>query len=92
MFGGLLLIIGLGSQPLALLIVVSMVLAYLTADFEAVSSMFERYTTSLRKLTVSVSFSCPDCSRVRGRQILGGCADKTAIGEICREDTGRRRS
>ncbi len=40
MFGSLLLIIGLGSHPLALLIVVSMVLAYLTADFEAVSSMF----------------------------------------------------
>jgi putative oxidoreductase len=39
-FGGLLLIIGLGSQPLALLIVLSMVVAYLTADFEAISSMF----------------------------------------------------
>jgi putative oxidoreductase len=39
-FGSLLLIIGLGSQPLALLIVISMVVAYLTADFEAVSSMF----------------------------------------------------
>src|ERR1700745_1565273 len=39
-FGSLLLIIGLGSQPLALLIVLSMVVAYLTADFEAVSSMF----------------------------------------------------
>ena len=34
------MIIGLGSQPLALLIVLSMVVAYLTADFEAVSSMF----------------------------------------------------
>ena len=39
-FGSLLLIIGLGSQPLALLIVLSMVVAYLTADFEAISSMF----------------------------------------------------
>jgi putative oxidoreductase len=39
-FGGLLLIIGLASQPLALLIVLSMTVAYLTADFEAVSSIF----------------------------------------------------
>jgi putative oxidoreductase len=39
-FGSLLLIIGLGSQPLALLIVLSMVVAYLTADFQAVSNMF----------------------------------------------------
>ena len=39
-FGGLLLIIGLASRPLALLIVISMIVAYLTADFEAVSSIF----------------------------------------------------
>jgi putative oxidoreductase len=39
-FGSLLLIIGLASQPLALLIVLSMTVAYLTADFEAVSSIF----------------------------------------------------
>ncbi len=39
-FGSLLLIIGVASQPLALLIVISMIVAYLTADFEAVSSMF----------------------------------------------------
>ena len=90
-FGSLLLIIGLGSQPLALLIVLSMVVAYLTADFEAVSSMFSD-PDKFAKVTVSVSFSCLECSRVRGRQILGGCADKMALGEICREDTGRRRS
>jgi putative oxidoreductase len=39
-FGGLLLIIGLASRPLALLIVISMAVAYVTADFEAVSSIF----------------------------------------------------
>jgi putative oxidoreductase len=39
-FGGLLLIIGLASRPLALLIVISMSVAYLTADFEAISSIF----------------------------------------------------
>jgi putative oxidoreductase len=39
-FGGLLLIIGLCSRPLALMIVISMCVAYLTADFEAVSSIF----------------------------------------------------
>ena len=39
-FGGLLLIIGLASRPLALLIVISMTVAYVTADFEAVSSIF----------------------------------------------------
>jgi putative oxidoreductase len=39
-FGSLLLIIGLASRPLALLIVISMTVAYLAADFEAVSSIF----------------------------------------------------
>lgn len=39
-FGGLLLIIGLASRPLALLVVISMSVAYLTADFQAVSSIF----------------------------------------------------
>ena len=39
-FGSLLLIIGLASRPLALLIVISMAVAYVTADFEAVSSIF----------------------------------------------------
>jgi putative oxidoreductase len=39
-FGGLLLIIGLASRPLALLIVISMTVAYVTADFEAISSIF----------------------------------------------------
>jgi putative oxidoreductase len=39
-FGSLLLIIGLASRPLSLLIVISMAVAYLTADFEAVSNIF----------------------------------------------------
>src|ERR1700758_1243615 len=39
-FGSLLLIIGLASRPLSLLIVISMTVAYLTADFEAVSNIF----------------------------------------------------
>ena len=39
-FGSLLLIIGLASRPLALLIVISMSVAYLAADFEAVSNIF----------------------------------------------------
>src|SRR6516225_2475425 len=39
-FGSLLLIIGLISRPLSLLIVISMSVAYVTADFEAVSSIF----------------------------------------------------
>jgi putative oxidoreductase len=39
-FGGLFLIIGLASRPLALAIVISMTVAYLTADFEAVSNIF----------------------------------------------------
>src|ERR1700757_2228647 len=39
-FGSLLLIIGLASRPLSLLIVVSMTVAYLAADFEAVSNIF----------------------------------------------------
>jgi putative oxidoreductase len=39
-FGGLLLIIGLASRPLSLLIVISMSVAYLTADFQAVSNIF----------------------------------------------------
>jgi putative oxidoreductase len=39
-FGSLLLIIGLASRPLSLLIVISMSVAYLTADFEAISNIF----------------------------------------------------
>ena len=39
-FGSLLLIIGLASRPLSLLIVISMIVAYLTADFEGVSNIF----------------------------------------------------
>jgi putative oxidoreductase len=39
-FGSLLLIIGLASRPLALLVLLSMIVAYVTADFEAVSSIF----------------------------------------------------
>jgi putative oxidoreductase len=39
-FGSLLLIIGLGSRLLSLLIVISMTVAYLAADFEAVSNIF----------------------------------------------------
>ncbi len=36
----MLLIIGLASRPLALLVLLSMTAAYLTADFEAVSGIF----------------------------------------------------
>src|SRR5260221_9211385 len=39
-FGGLLLIIGLASRPLAFLIAISMTVAFLAADFEAVSNIF----------------------------------------------------
>src|ERR1700752_4973051 len=39
-FGSLLLIVGLMSRPLSLLIVSSMIVAYFTADFEAISNMF----------------------------------------------------
>ena len=39
-FGSSLLIIGLASRPLSLLIVISMTVAYLVADFEAVSNIF----------------------------------------------------
>ena len=39
-FGSLLLIIGLASRPLSLLIVISMSVAYLAADFGAVSNIF----------------------------------------------------
>ena len=39
-FGSLLLIIGLASRLLSLLIVISMTVAYLAADFEAVSNIF----------------------------------------------------
>jgi putative oxidoreductase len=37
-FGSLLLIVGLASRPLSLLISVSMMVAYVTADFEALST------------------------------------------------------
>lgn len=38
-FGGLLLIAGLASRPLSLLIAVSMIVAYITADFDALSNI-----------------------------------------------------
>ena len=39
-FGGLLLVVGLATRPLALMVAISMCVAYLTADFEAVASIF----------------------------------------------------
>src|SRR5580704_3076532 len=42
-FGSLLLIVGLASRPLALLIVVAMIVAYLTADIESVTKLFSFY-------------------------------------------------
>jgi putative oxidoreductase len=39
-FGGLLLIVGLASRPVALLIAVAMVVAYLTADLDSVTKLF----------------------------------------------------
>src|SRR6201998_1562957 len=39
-FGSLLLIAGLASRPLALLIGASMIVAYITADFDAISNIF----------------------------------------------------
>src|SRR5271166_864280 len=39
-YGGLLLIVGLASRPIALMITVSMCVAYITGDFEAVASIF----------------------------------------------------
>jgi putative oxidoreductase len=39
-FGSLLLIAGLASRPLALLIVIAMIVAYLTADLESVMKLF----------------------------------------------------
>jgi putative oxidoreductase len=42
-FGGLLLIIGLASRPIAFMVLISMSVAYLTADLEAVQSIFSDY-------------------------------------------------
>ncbi len=39
-FGGLLLIIGLASRPIALMVAISMSVAYWTADLEALTSIF----------------------------------------------------
>ena len=39
-FGSLLLIIGLASRPLSLLIVIAMIVAYLSADFQSVANIF----------------------------------------------------
>ena len=39
-FGGLLLIVGLASRPIAFMIVISMCVAYLTADLESLQSIF----------------------------------------------------
>jgi putative oxidoreductase len=39
-FGGLLLIVGLASRPIALMITCSMSVAYISADLEAVASIF----------------------------------------------------
>jgi putative oxidoreductase len=39
-FGGLLLIVGLASRPIALMVTVSMCVAYISADLEAVTSIF----------------------------------------------------
>ncbi len=39
-FGGLLLIVGLASRPIALMVTISMCVAYVSADLEAVASIF----------------------------------------------------
>jgi putative oxidoreductase len=39
-FGSLLLIVGYASRPVSLLIAISMIVAYVTADFDAISSIF----------------------------------------------------
>src|ERR1700740_2766634 len=39
-FGGLLLIVGLASRPIALMVAASMFVAYWTADHEALTNMF----------------------------------------------------
>jgi putative oxidoreductase len=38
-FGSLLIIVGLASRPLSLLIAISMIVAYFTADFEAIANI-----------------------------------------------------
>jgi putative oxidoreductase len=38
-FGSLLIIVGLAARPLSLLIAISMIVAYFTADFEAISGI-----------------------------------------------------
>jgi len=42
-FGGLLLIVGLASRPIAFMIVISMCVAYVSAEPEAVQSIFSDY-------------------------------------------------
>jgi putative oxidoreductase len=42
-FGGLLLIVGLASRPIAFMIVISMCVAYLAADLDAVKSIFSDF-------------------------------------------------
>src|SRR5215469_4345192 len=39
-YGSILLMVGLASRPIALMVVVSMTVAYVTADFEALTSIF----------------------------------------------------
>jgi putative oxidoreductase len=39
-FGGLLLVVGLGSRLVAILVAFTMIVAYVTADYEALSSIF----------------------------------------------------
>src|SRR5260370_18413457 len=84
-FGSLLLIIGLASRPLSLLIVISMIVAYLTADFEAVSNIFSDPDKFVKAdpfpflLTASIvfvfgpgRFSVDALLKWRARKICGG--------------------
>jgi hypothetical protein len=63
-------IVGLASGPLCLMIVVSMLVAYLTADFEAVSSIFLAMMTGLKKRSIPLPIDCDNRFHFRTREIF----------------------
>lgn len=91
-FGSLLLIIGLTSRPLALLVLLSMIVAYLTADFEAVSGIFLDPDKFVKAdpfpflLTALIVFVFGP-----GRFSVDALL-KLGSGKTCREKTARQRS
>ena len=72
--GGIILLLGLGSRLIALPLVIDMIVAYITADREALGQHFLRSRQVLRRGALYVPLGVVDCSYLRSGKVLPGRA------------------